>query len=78
MYNYKAICLSSHSFQFIVTPHLLVQLHLHLIKEVGARYSKPLTLSQLSTLKNSLSMRLVRGMTTGRHGDRPLHAGWIL
>ena len=23
-------------------------------------------------------MRLVRGMTTGRHGDRPLHAGWIL
>ena len=35
MYNYKTISLSSHTFQLIVTPHLLIQLHLHLIKEVS-------------------------------------------
>ena len=27
--------LSSHSLQLIISPHLLVQLHLHLVDEVG-------------------------------------------
>ena len=41
MYNYKTISLSSHSLQFIVTSHLLVQLHLHLVEEVGTAVVLP-------------------------------------
>ena len=41
MYNYKTISLSSHSLQFIISPHLLVQLHLHLVEEVGTAVVLP-------------------------------------
>ena len=41
MYNYKTISLSSHSLQLIISSHLLVQLHLHLIKEVGTAVVLP-------------------------------------
>ena len=41
MYNYKIISLSSRSLQFIVTSHLLVQLHLHLVEEVGTAVVLP-------------------------------------
>ena len=37
----KHISLSSHSLQLIISPHLLVQLHLHLIKEVGTAVVLP-------------------------------------
>ena len=32
---------SSHTFQLIITPHLLIQLYLHLIKEVGTAVVLP-------------------------------------
>ena len=41
MYNYKTISLSSHSLQLIISPHLLVQLHLHLVEEVGTAVVLP-------------------------------------
>lgn len=37
----KHISLSSYSLQFIVTSHLLVQLHLHLVEEVGTAVVLP-------------------------------------